>query len=181
MWWSRRALPALLGAVLLALAACGFHPLYGPVGNAPNAPNVQAQLEAVHIVPPVDRTGQILYNALRDRLNPRGVPAKAHYELTVTVREEQIELLLQQDETASRSNITLYGDYMLRVAGGKRQVLVQGTTRARTAYNVLTSEYATRTAAGDARARAATEIAESIRERLGVYFSEALAAAQTPK
>ena len=180
MWWSRAVRPALLG-VLLALAACGFHPLYGPVGDGPGAPNVQAQLEAIHIVPSADRTGQILYNALRDRLNPRGVPEKARYELTVQLREEQIELLLQQDETASRSNITLYAEYILRARAGKRQVLVQGTARARTAYNVLNSEYATRTAAGDARTRAATELAESIRERLGVYFSEALAAAPAPK
>jgi LPS-assembly lipoprotein len=174
MSWSR----GLLGAALLALAACGYHPLYGPASDAPNAPNVQAQLEAIHIVPSPDRTGQILYNSLRDRLNPRGVPTQPRYDLNVDLREEQIELLLQQDQTASRSNITLYADYVLRVAG-QSQVLVQGTARSRTGYNVLTSEYATRTAAGDARARAATELAESIRERIGIYFSEALAVAAT--
>lgn len=146
MSWSR----ALLTAGLLLLAACGFHPLYGPASDAPNAPNVQAQLEAIHIVPSADRVGQILYNNLRDRLNPRGVPARPRYNLTVQLREEQLDLLLQQDETASRSNITLYADYVLRVAGGS-QVLVQGTARSRTAYNVLNSEYATRSAAGDAR------------------------------
>jgi LPS-assembly lipoprotein len=176
MSWSR----AVLLAGLLALAGCGYHPLYGPVGDAPNAPNVQAQLEAIHIVPSADRTGQIFYNSLRDRLNPRGVPSKARYDLTVNLREEQLELLLQQDETASRSNITIYADYVLKVAG-RNQVLLQGTARSRTAYNVLNSEYATRTAAGDARARSATDLAESIRERLGIYFSEALAAASTAK
>ena len=66
MSWSRGL---LLGIPLLA--SCGFQPLYADRGGATAAD----QLAAVRIEPLPNRSGQELYNALRDGLNPLGRPA----------------------------------------------------------------------------------------------------------
>src|SRR5262245_49402699 len=103
MSWSR-----LLPAATLLLAACGFHPLYGPASEStPAAPTIQSQLEAIKVIPSADRIGQLLFNNLRDKLNPRGTPAEPRYVLTVSLAESEQELLLRQDETATRINLTV--------------------------------------------------------------------------
>ena len=65
MWWFRIA----LGVALLALAGCGFRPLYGERSDS-----VRERLAAVAINPIRDRVGYEVYNLLRDSLTPRGAP-----------------------------------------------------------------------------------------------------------
>src|SRR5882724_7261689 len=141
----------LLAASLLLPAGCGFHPLYGTVTNGPVAVNVQQQLEAIRIVPSGDRVGQQLYNSLRDRLNPRGVPSTPRYVLRIELVESQQQLLLEQDQAATRTYLAISAIYHLTVAGGQKEVL-SGTVRTRTGYNLLSNEYASRVAMKDAEA-----------------------------
>jgi LPS-assembly lipoprotein len=175
----RRGASAIAGgllALLLLPAGCGFHPLYGTVTNGPVAVNVQQQLEAIRIVPSANRLGQQLYNSLRDRLNPRGVPSKARYVLVVELVESQQQLLLEQDQAATRTYLMVTANYHLSVAEGHTELLA-GTVRTRTGYNLLSNEYATRVAMQDAEARSAVELADGIRQRLAIYLAEAPAPA----
>src|SRR5260370_25053716 len=98
MSWSRATLACL---ALLALAGCGWQPLYGRVNNgsggAPGG-NAGPQLAAVHITPIADRGGQNLSNALRDRINPRGSPEDARYSLLVRISEPGTQLLIIHDQ-----------------------------------------------------------------------------------
>ena len=89
MSWSSGGRRSALPAALLALAGCGFHPLYGNTTAAVPV-NVQQQLESIRIVPSQDRMGQQIYNDLRDMLNPRGVPASpnVHMSVMATAAEE---------------------------------------------------------------------------------------------
>ena len=164
---------ALLVA-LLALAGCGFHPLYGDTTGATGAVpiNVQQQLESIHILPSQDRMGQELYNNLRDMLNPRGVPAKPKYFLAVQLVETQQQLLLEQDQAATRTYLLITANYHLRVADGQAEVL-SGTVRSRTGFNLLTNEYASLVAKRNAEERSAGELADGIRERLALYLAQA--------
>ena len=66
MWWCRIA----LGVALLAVAGCGFRPLYGE-----RADGARERLAAVAINPIRDHIGYEVYNLLRDSLTPRGAPA----------------------------------------------------------------------------------------------------------
>jgi LPS-assembly lipoprotein len=167
----------LLAASLLLPAGCGFHPLYGTVTNGPVAVNVQQQLEAIRIVPSGDRVGQQLYNSLRDSLNPRGVPSTPRYVLRIELVESQQQLLLEQDQAATRTYLAISAIYHLTVAGGQKEVL-SGTVRTRTGYNLLSNEYASRVAMKDAEARSAVELADGIRQRLAIYMAEAPAPAK---
>ena len=165
-------------ALLLLTAGCGFHPLYGTSSTTTAAApvNVQQQLESIRVVPSADRIGQQLYNSLRDGINPRGVPANPRYVLTVQLTENPQQFLLQQDQAATRTYLTITANYRLRVADGETE-LVSGTVRVRTGYNLLTNEYASLTAQRDAEARSAVELADEIRQRLAIYLAQAPAPA----
>ena len=156
----------LLGTAILA-SACGFRPLYGEHAVGANAAD---QLAAVRIEPIADRSGQVLYNALRDDLNPLGRPSSPDYRLHVKLDENLEDLALRTDETATRVNITLTATYAL-FSGDAKEPVLKGVTRTTTAYNVLDSPYATLTSQEDARARALDDIAREIRTRLAVYLT----------
>ena len=161
MSWSRGL---LLGIPLLA--SCGFQPLYADRGGATAAD----QLAAVRIEPLPDRSGQELYNALRDGLNPLGRPASPDYVLRIQLEEIAEELALRTDETATRVNLTLTAAFALLPVDGKEPVF-QGVSRTTTAYNVLTSPYATLTSSEDARSRALGDLAREIRQRLAIFLT----------
>ena len=161
MSWSRGL---LLGIPLLA--SCGFQPLYAEHGDVAAAD----QLAAVRIEPLPDRSGQVLYNALRDGLNPLGRPASPDYLLRCRLEEVSEELALRTDETATRVNLTLTATFALLPIEGKEPVF-QGVSRTTTAYNGLTSPYATLTSSEDARSRALDDLAREIRQRLAIFLT----------
>ena len=74
---------AVMGFILAgSLTACGYEPLNAPRQSAAEAPSV-----AVRIEPIADRKGQILHNALRDELNPFGMPSNPTHKMQVTLTE----------------------------------------------------------------------------------------------
>ena len=157
-----------LAACLALLGGCGFQPLYGQRDRG----SVAAELAAVKIKLIENRIGQQLHNFLLDRLNPRGKPATAIYDLIIELEESKEDLAIRKDETATRANLTLRAEYELRrVATG--EILVEGFSRSVTSYNIVDSDFATLSAESDARKRAVREISEDIKVRLGIYFSAA--------
>jgi len=171
MSWSRTTLAL---AALLALAGCGWQPLYGQVhdanGNAVGG-NAGPRLATVHVLPIADRTGQNLYNELRDRINPQGVPATPQYDLVIKLAEHTTQLLILQDQTASRTNLTLNAAFTLYQRGSDKPVL-KGTSRSTTTYDLLNDEYATVQAMNDARRRGAQSLADDIATQLAVFLSQ---------
>lgn len=177
MWWSRRLIAVVL---LLGLGACGFQPLYGQQGVTGGS--IPDELASIRIVPIADRTGQLLYNHLRDRLNPQGKPADPRYILDITLREEREELAFRGDETATRSNLRLTANYVLRSAmpegeGGADDIVTSGSARITASYDLLDSQYATIISIEDARARATRVLSDDIQHRLAVALSEFTASA----
>lgn len=166
MWWSRTVL-ALTG--LLVLSACGWQPLYGKVGATGG--NAAPQLAAVHILPIADRTGQNLYNELRDRMNPSGSPSNPHYDLVIQLAESTTQLLILQDQTASRTNLTLTANFQLYQRGNANPVF-KGTSRTTTSYDLLDDEFATIQSTNDARRRGALSLADDITTQVAVFLSQ---------
>jgi LPS-assembly lipoprotein len=161
--------PRLLLVGFLALGGCGFHPLYGTRSDGQSAP---AQLAQVRIQPIADRTGQLLYNKLRDRLNPRGKPGDPVYLLQIALQERQERLLVESDETATRINLTLRADYQLKQIG-TGEVLDSGVSQTVISFDLLGSEFqfATLSSEADVRDRATEQLSEDISTRLAIYFS----------
>jgi LPS-assembly lipoprotein len=171
MSWSRRSLT--LGA-LAVLAGCGWQPLYGRIGDGSGQPlgaNAGPRLASVHIAPIADRVGQHLYNALRDRLNPSGAPADARYDLVITIQESTDQMLVLEDQTATRINLTLNATYQLYQRGTKTAISV-GHSRSTTTYDLLNDEFATIQSADDAHRRGALALADDIAAQVAVFLGQ---------
>jgi LPS-assembly lipoprotein len=175
MLWSRST-SALLGLAflgLLTLSACGWQPLYGKVNMADGAAggNAAPRLASVHILPIADRTGQNLYNALRDRMNPAGSPSSPQYDLVIHIEERSEQLLILQDQTASRTNLTLSASFQLYQRGNATPVL-KGSSRMTTSYDLLSDEFATIQSTNEARRRGAMSLADDIANQLAVFLAQ---------
>ena len=165
----RRVLAALAGCAGMGLlSGCGFRPLYGR--DSETGASTVDELRAIRITPLEDRTGQIMHNLLRDRLNPRGQPVRPRYELTVSLTESILELALASDETATRGDLSIIASFTLTHPGEGR-ILLSGSSRAVNSFNILQSQFATQVSEQDARERGLRELSDEIRVQLGIYFT----------
>ncbi len=162
---------AALAGIGPLLAACGFKPLYGGGKDAGTA----AGLSQVKIVPIAERSGQLLYNDLRERMNPTGVPGDPQWILTVDLIELQEDILFASDETPTRTNVVQRAEYTLTRTLDD-QVVLNGVSQVTTGYNILENEFATLNSELDARTRGVGQIAYEIATRLAVFMSEQSAA-----
>ena len=74
-------------------------------------------------------------------------------------------------DEATRAKLSMSASYLLSEKKTK-VVLLRGRTRSVNSYNVVTSNFATLSAENNAKDRAAREIADDIKLRLGVFFIE---------
>ena len=160
MLWSR-----LLLCLGLVLAGCGYRPLYGQHG-ADNA-SVVDELAMIRIEAIADRTGQQMYNMLRERLNPYGKPEQPKYALSVALTETRENLFLEKDETATRANLTLKASFILRRLD-YGTVITTGSSRSVSIYDILSSQFASVVSQEDARERGTRALSDDIRTRLAL-------------
>ena len=158
--------PTIYVAVLAVLTGCGFQPLYGSAGQV----DIGAELASIKIDVIKDRIGQQLRNHLLDSINPLGPPGFPAYTLSVTLKESKQELAVKKSAITTRVNISFSAAFTLR--GTKRDSPVQltGTSMIVTGYNILTSDFATLTAAQDARTRAVRELGNDITNRIAAFI-----------
>jgi LPS-assembly lipoprotein len=169
MSWSRPLLLVLMLAFVAgSQTACGFKPLYGIDKSGVSDP--QGDLASVRVNPIPDRLGQLVRNQLADYLSPHGSGKQKRYGLNVELSLSSEGTALAQDESATRYNLTMTAAFNLVDLGTNKKVFV-GQARSISVYNVITSEYATLIARQDAERRAARDVAEELRTRLGVFFS----------
>lgn len=168
---ARRALLPLLPALLVAagsLGGCGFEPLYGNRGGGGAAARPEMALIAIPPIP--DRAGQLLRNALRDRLTPTGLPDRPRWRLDVSLKETTTDLVILRDATATFAKFVGVAKWVL-VDLSSDSPAARGQVTRRASYSISSSEFASLQAEEDARRRVVTEIAEDIRLRLGLYFN----------
>jgi len=151
-----------------AVSACGFQPLYG---QGPNTSQVQPHLAQIAVQPIPDRVGQILRSTLSRTLNPTAhTPGTGPaYDLAVTLTEAVSTLAVERDAFATRANLSLNASYTL-TRRADQVTLSSASVGSVSSYNILSSEFATKTARDDARKRAIQDLAATIRTRLAIYF-----------
>lgn len=163
---------AMLAALALAVAGCGFRPLYAPPGDdaSPEARAVSADLAAVSVAPIPNRQGQELRNRLTDILHVGTPAAGKRYTLSIGLGEQQQSLAVRQTGLATRANLYMYANYTLFDAT-TGQAVVFGSTSGIASYDLLDQDFATLTAINDARTRVIARLADNIRNRLAVHFA----------
>lgn len=154
-------------ALILALAGCGFTPLYGL--DQRGGP-VTADLALVRLNPIAEALGQDLRQALRDRIHPRGQALQPRYDFWVDLRVERVEQGIRDDDTATRTVLTLAADFQLTEGRLER---LRGTAEGVVTFNVLDNKYSTMASEQDALQRAVALVARDLAARLAVHFSGA--------
>ena len=181
---SGRGLAALAILALVALTAplagCGWQPLYGRTDTTGPSGSAAQQMAQTHINPIADRVGQQLYNTLRDRMNPQGVPQNPTYDLIVTLRQSGAQSLINPNQTAARIDLTLYADFSLYRRDAPGVVIFHGESRNTTSYDLLNDPYASVVSADDAKRRGAQSLADDIANRLATFLSQPQVAAPQP-
>jgi len=164
-------------AIGMLLAGCGFRPLYGS-GDMPKGA-MQADLRSIYVEPISERIGYQMRTRMTDLLDGKGEPAGARYHLRILLSTKAEAIGVQSQTTSTgvtqtaitRYNDTIKAEYELMDAKSGATV-TKGVETGLSAYNVLSSPYATLTVQQDADRRAAEDIADRIRIDLAVWFSD---------
>jgi LPS-assembly lipoprotein len=170
----------VIGALAFAFVAsgCGFHPLYGDTGATAQTADRLASIYVAPIETP-QRLGYEMRNTLIDLFDSSGRMSENFYRLRVTLSQKSQGVAVQNDAAITRYNDTLVVKYELSDAKGA--LITQGTETGLSAYNVVSSPYATLTAQQDSDTRAAQDIAYRIRTDLAVFFEREAKAALPSK
>ncbi|WP_341232605.1 LPS assembly lipoprotein LptE [uncultured Sulfitobacter sp.] len=146
----------LLGLPLLALAACGFQPVYGPGGTGTALQN------SVAVDAPDDAFTYTLVREIETRL---GRPAAPNYGLALTVTTSEEGLAIDTADNTRRYNLIGKADFALRDLG-TGQIVSSGNVENFTGYSATGSTVATLAAERDAQIRLMTMLADQIVTRL---------------
>lgn len=160
---------AFVVAAALAVASCGFRPLYGTSSIPEGAETAFGAIRVAPIGPTndSDRIGWLVSDALDRALHTPGHAETPRHELKVKLADERRGLSIQDDSSTTRYNYRLTADWTLTPVGSEA-ALATGRAETTASYNVVDSQYATLVARKDAEDRAAREIAEQIKLRLAV-------------
>ena len=161
---------------LFLLTACGFSPIYG--SHKDKGP-VSEVLSTVAIDSIPDSNGQFLRNKLMDRFYFHGRPTQPQTRLTVTLRATELDFGIQKDATASRSQLNLWADYVLRDNEGKE--LLKRTAHSVASYNKINAQYGQVATQRNAYERTLTEVSEQITSVVSLYFAEREALLKKPQ
>lgn len=152
MWWSRRAL--VLGA--LALAGCGFAPVYGPGGTGSR---LSGQIRTADPKTPDDFA---FVGRIDERLGPENA---ARFGLAYKLSIAVVPQAITPDEVTTRYALNGSADFVLTgIADGK--VVTRGRVSSFTSYSTTGTTIATMAAEQDAHERLAQMLADQVVTRL---------------
>lgn len=139
----------------LALAACGFSPVYAPGGTG------AVLQDAVQISAPEDRNSFLLVQRLEERL---GRSSNPQYSLSLTLQTRQEGIGIDADGSKERFNLIGVAGYVLTDATGAN--IASGTVNSFTGYSATGNTAVTFAAGTDARERLMIILADQITTRL---------------
>ena len=157
----KRLALAALALAPLALSGCGLHPLY----SGGSGGSVASTLTRIEVAPIEGKSGWLMANALRDRLQSNGTP---QYRLEVKLDDKIIGLGVRADDSVSRERRTLRARYQL-IDLSKGTVLLDAAAGSDAGIDVVSSEYATIAAENSALERLSDIVAEQIVSRIALY------------
>ena len=157
----------LLAGLMAGLGGCGFAPLYGRHGVAALRP----ELASIYVAVMTDRQGQLLRQALQQRLAGSDEAGVKQYELSggLTISAEAIGI--QQDTSSTRTRFNASSNWTLRKVDVANTVVTSGVAKAVDGININNQEYfAADLETSSAYRRLADEVADKIVLDLAIYF-----------
>jgi LPS-assembly lipoprotein len=172
MWWRSSAVfvALLAGLAALALAGCGFQPLYG--GSTAGGAKLAEVMKGVEITPIPGRVGQKLRNELIFSSTGGGNAGPTRYRLDIVIKESVTDQLVQITGDATGQIYQIDATFKL-IDASKDVVVYQGKAISRAPYNRFQEIFANVRARYDAENRAARSVSESIRTQVAAHLSNA--------
>jgi LPS-assembly lipoprotein len=166
----QRAPAIFLLAAALALAGCGYRPLYG---SSSESAGVAATLSSIAIPEAEDRVGQLIRNDLLSSM--QAGKGEQKYTLLLKPVVKRNGVIDKSEPSVTRDAIMLSVSYEL-VERANGNIVSQGKTFSQASFDVIRQPFADLQAETNATERAAHEVSADIRTRLAAYF-----ATQQPK
>ncbi len=156
---------------LASLAGCGFQPVYMP--TASNKPGVaQRGLASVYVANIPDRPGQLMRQALQERLGDDD-GTQAVYELVVGFSVGGEGIAIQQTSLVTRLRLTGTANWTLRLRDGTNAVLTSGSARAIDGVNVFDTQFFAADQEVEAKQKSlAQTLATHIATQVAIWFRQ---------
>ncbi len=158
----------MVGIAALGVSGCGFKPMYATQADGSS---VALTLAGIGIPEKQSRVGQLVRNALLEKIAPVGQGQNERYRLDFSVAQDEFDVSIEKNTDVNRRAYTLKSSYALIDLGSGAQIL-EGQTFSRVSYDRVQSEFANLQALRNAQQRAAHEVADNIQIRLGAFFSQ---------
>lgn len=153
-----------------ALAGCGFQPVYMTTASGQAGP-AQRELAAIYVDLLPDRPGQLLRQALQQRLEGDGDATARHYDLAVQFWISGQGIGIQPDTTTTRVRLIGRANWTLTAQDPGHTRLTGGSARAADAINNLDSQiFASDLENEFVQKRLAEALADQITLQLAAYF-----------
>jgi LPS-assembly lipoprotein len=170
----RRRMLALTASA--TLSGCGFQPIYMPTASG-NAGVAQREMAAIEVTLMPGRPGQVLRQALQDRLAMGASGVARRYELTASFGVTGEGIAILPDSTSTRVRLIGSSTWTLVAQNPARTTLTTGSARAVDAYNVIGAQYFGADLENEAIAqRIANALADQITLQLATFFRKRAAA-----
>ena len=155
-------------AALVLLAGCGFRPVYAPAGSASGP---QRELAAIDVALMPDRAGQLLRQALQERLD-RGDGFAKRFTLSVSYGIAGDAVAIQRDSTNTRLREIATAQWTLKALDPAQTTVASGIARALDGVNIIDQQYFAADLEGETVARRLSDrIAEQITLQLAAFFA----------
>lgn len=160
----------LLLAMAACVSGCGFRPVYAVRGGRSSPAQHELGLVDVAVLP--DRPGQLLRQALQQRLTNTNEALAKQYELSVSFGISSDSIGIQQDSTVTRVRQIGTAAWSLKMLDPASTLVTSGTARALDGLNILDQQYFEADLASEATQRRIAEaVANQITLQLASYFS----------
>jgi LPS-assembly lipoprotein len=159
---------AVLVGAASGLAGCGFHPLYGPLAKGGT---ISPEMASIYVAVMSERSGQLLRQALQQRLEGADSGVVKQYELTGGLSIAAEAIGIQQDTSSTRVRMNGTAGWTLRKLDVQQSLLTSGTGRATDGYNVNNQQYfAADLEQSAAVRRIADTVADQITLEIAAFF-----------
>jgi LPS-assembly lipoprotein len=153
-----------------SLSGCGFQPVYMPTTSG-NAGVAQRELAAIHVDLIPDRPGQVLRQALQERLELSDRDTPAQYNLSVSFGISGEGIAIQPDSTVTRIRNIGTANWTLIAQDPGHTRLTSGSARAVDGLNIFDTQYfAADLESETVTRRLAKQLADQITLQLAAFF-----------
>lgn len=165
-----KIIPVLLLLVTFSLTGCGFTPVYGSKSSH-NSPLPKEALDTVKIERSnLTRNHQELFTELEDIFNPDKSNTKQKYLLKTSLKIDKGSQAIRQTGEITRYTLVATTDYAL-VEIGTGKTIYNNTSKMRSSFDAVGSDFGTFTAEEDTKSRLVREIANDIAMHVATYFN----------